>query len=193
MSARQSDCETEIVPSLHSKPDEVSATRAGFDAATGGLGAGFSATGRSDKAQLVQKSRVSRAEAVRIALHPEDMPAATTADFVRCRPSSRRFRKTSIQRGSLIRICPDPHRAYTGGPPDLDRNSGPAQIVDQQLAYQPSGNGMMSQTRSLSLATSRDWSNARAWSGRSSYGSGATGARTASRSRSEFGSLLPAS
>jgi hypothetical protein len=85
MSTRQSDCEAEIVPSLHSNPDEVSAAGAGFDATAGALGAGFSATGFCDRAQLVQKSRGSRAEAVRIALYPGDMPAATTTDFVRCR------------------------------------------------------------------------------------------------------------
>jgi hypothetical protein len=70
MSTRQSDCEAEIVPSLHSKPDEVSATGAGFDATGGVLGAGLSATGFCDKAQLAQKSRISKAKAVRIALHP---------------------------------------------------------------------------------------------------------------------------
>jgi hypothetical protein len=70
ISTRQSDCEAEIVPSLHSKPAEVSATGAGFDATVGALGAGFSATGFCDKAQLAQKSKISKAEAVRIALHP---------------------------------------------------------------------------------------------------------------------------
>jgi hypothetical protein len=68
MSTKQSDCEAEIVPSLHSKLDEASATGGGFDATAGSVD--FSATGLCGKAQSAQKSRISKAEAVRIALHP---------------------------------------------------------------------------------------------------------------------------
>jgi hypothetical protein len=70
MSTRQSDCEAEIVPSLHSKLAEASATGGGFDAMAGSVDFGFSATGLCGKAQSAQKSRISKAEAVRIALHP---------------------------------------------------------------------------------------------------------------------------
>ena len=70
MVTRQSDCEAEIVPSLHSKRGDASATGVGFDAIAGSSGAEFWATGFPDKAQPVHESRISKAEVVRIASHP---------------------------------------------------------------------------------------------------------------------------
>lgn len=89
MSTRQSDCEAEIVPSLHSKRGEVlaadvSARGAGFDATARAGGVGFCATGFCDRAQLAHKSRISKAEAVRIALHPGGYAgAAIVANYLR--------------------------------------------------------------------------------------------------------------
>jgi hypothetical protein len=71
MLTRQPVCETEIVPSLHSKlADEASATGAGFCGAAACCGAGFCAMGFCDKAQPAHESKINKAELARIASLP---------------------------------------------------------------------------------------------------------------------------
>jgi hypothetical protein len=71
MLTRQPVCETEIVPSLHSKlGDEASATGAGFCGAPACCGAEFCAMGFCDKAQPAHESKINKAELARIASHP---------------------------------------------------------------------------------------------------------------------------
>ncbi|SDS24572.1 hypothetical protein SAMN05444158_1457 [Bradyrhizobium canariense] len=72
MLTRQPVCETEIVPSLHSKlGGEASAAGAGFGGAAACSGAGTCATGFCDKAQPAHQSTMNKAEPVRIASLPE--------------------------------------------------------------------------------------------------------------------------
>lgn len=113
----------------------------------------------------------------------EDMPAShygRTA-FPR-RLTSPSIPGAQIQRRGLIRICP--------AAADRSKQIRSVRSVDQQTAYQPSGNGMMSQTSRLSLAALGGRSKAPAWSGRLSLGAGATAVRTASSNRSNSASLI---
>jgi len=193
MSTRQSDCEAEIVPSLHSKRGDVSAADvsaagAAFDATARAEGVGFCATGFCDRAQLAHKSRISKAEAVRIALHPggyagaaivanylrtsafqlinspntdtterldSDMPRSFPSESL-CRTLIRdgcRFAPEKHVRTENLRCCFNRNRGsrlsslqphLTGRKRSMQRQR-PCR-PPQQLAYQPSGNGMMSQT-----------------------------------------------
>lgn len=68
MSTIQSDCEAEIVPSLHSKRGDMSVASAGFDATAGSGAVEVRAVGLCDRAQPVHEIRISNVEAVRIAV-----------------------------------------------------------------------------------------------------------------------------
>jgi hypothetical protein len=77
MLMRQPDCETEVVPSLHSNlAGAVSASDAAFCGVAACWGAGASATGFRDEAQPVHDSEISKTATIRIRVLPENHLAA---------------------------------------------------------------------------------------------------------------------